>query len=99
SIQERREDTYPFLNSLFEDGRSDGLYAQPFAFSPVILCYNKEHFTEKGVFEPDSSWTWHDFWEQVGKLPSENRFGFFFNLASLNRWILFFLQNGAEFGT
>ncbi|GGG26432.1 extracellular solute-binding protein [Paenibacillus abyssi] len=90
------ERVYPFLNRAFTvDGK---LYAKPFVFSPVILCYNKKHFKEANLPEPDSSWTWNDFCHAVSKLtdtsPSHKRLGFYFHLLSQNRWPLFLLQNG-----
>jgi len=87
---------YPFLHRAFTVG--DKLYAKPFVFSPVILCYNKEHFKEANLQEPDSSWTWKEFSEAVDLLtditPSQKRLGFYFHLLSENRWPLWFLQHG-----
>ncbi|RKN83757.1 extracellular solute-binding protein [Paenibacillus ginsengarvi] len=90
---------YPFLEQPFRaDG--GGLYALPFVFTPVILCYNKEHFHEKELPEPDSSWTWEDL-RQAGHALSNgaNRFGFYFHLPSGNRWPIFLLQNNVAFRT
>jgi len=94
--QEPFDDLYPFLQKGFSQ---DGvMYAQPFVFSPVILCYNRDHFTEKEVPEPDSSWTWDDLIENCSKLAVQNeRFGFYFHLLNANRWILFLLQSGETF--
>ncbi|WP_010274343.1 extracellular solute-binding protein [Paenibacillus senegalensis] len=95
-----KESTYPFLNELFaeEDGRS---VVRPFIFSPVIMCYNLNHFREERVFEPDSSWSWQDLRSTLRKLCRPNqypkRYGFFFRLASINRWPILLLQNGASF--
>src|SRR5690606_6468865 len=70
--QVKKESTYPFLNELF--GESDGeLALQPFVFSPVIMCYNKDHLREQNLFEPDGSWTWDDLYELLRKLKKENR--------------------------
>jgi multiple sugar transport system substrate-binding protein len=93
SVDER---IYPFLNKAFtHDGK---LYARPFLFSPVVLCYNKKHFQQANLQEPDSSWTWQDFCQAAAKLtntsPMNKRLGFYFHLLSLNRWPLFLLQNG-----
>lgn len=87
---------YPFLSQAFTyEGE---LLVQPFSFSPVILCYNKEHFAERGLSEPYSGWTWDDLLEHAGKLAVENeRFGFYFHLLSNNRWPLFPLQSGMSF--
>lgn len=87
---------YPFLNQAFTVDNTQ--YVKPFVFSPVILCYNKKHFDEAGLPEPDSSWTWNDFSQAVTRLadatPSRKRFGFHFHLLSENRWPLWFLQTG-----
>ncbi|SCW34589.1 extracellular solute-binding protein [Paenibacillus tianmuensis] len=42
---------YPFLQSAFK--HRDRYLALPFAFSPVVLCYNCDHFADKGLEEPD----------------------------------------------
>ena len=87
---------YPFLTKAFTvEGK---LLAQPFTFSPVILCYNKEHFKQANLQEPDSSWTWDTFSKVAACLtneePSDKRLGFYFHLLSNNRWPLWLLQNG-----
>jgi len=96
SVQAEDSRCYPFLNRAFTvEGQ---LYAKPFVFSPVILCYNKAHFREAGLQEPDSSWTWEEFGKAVNQLqkntPSDKRMGFYFHLISQNRWPLWLLQNG-----
>ncbi|MEF3303134.1 extracellular solute-binding protein [Paenibacillus sp. GYB003] len=88
---------YPFLEGPFR--RGDELYALPFVFTPVILCYNKEHFLENELPEPDSGWTWEDLRGTGRKLSNGvDRFGFYFHLPSGNRWPIFLLQNGVVFG-
>ncbi|RKN83767.1 extracellular solute-binding protein [Paenibacillus ginsengarvi] len=93
---ERKEGIYPFLSSHFT--KNGALLVQPFLFSPVILCYNKDHFREKGLSEPDSSWTWEEV-RQAGKRLSNgsDRYGLYFHVLSDNRWPLFLLQNGVKF--
>lgn len=87
---------YPFLSQAFS--HEGELLVQPFSFSPVILCYNKEHFAEQGLSEPYSGWTWDDLLDHAGKLAVENeRFGFYFYLLSNNRWPIFLLQSGMSF--
>lgn len=91
--QQPNHDIYPYLNKLFVH---DGLqWVQPLTFSPVVLCYNRQHFREKNVLEPDSSWTWDDLKHAADRLavPSE-RYGFYFYLLSNNRWPVFLLQSG-----
>jgi len=87
---------YPFLtDAMTHEGR---LVAQPFIFTPLVLCYNKKHFREKGVLEPDSGWRWSDLFEQASKLAVENeRLGFYFHFPSSNRWPVFLLQSGFKF--
>lgn len=89
-------DIYPFLLPAFEnDGR---LYAMPFVFSPVILAYNKDHFEENDLPEPDSSWTWDDLLRVAGEITEgNNRVGFYYHALSDNRWPIFLLQAGAAF--
>ncbi|RKN86076.1 extracellular solute-binding protein [Paenibacillus ginsengarvi] len=94
--QEWKEGIYPFLTKPFV--KHDRLYAQPFVFTPVILCYNKDHFRELSLPEPDSSWTWDDLRRTGAKLSkATDRFGVYFHLFSENRWPLFLLQNGVVF--
>ncbi|MCC2684998.1 MAG: hypothetical protein K0R75_1897 [Paenibacillaceae bacterium] len=90
------EDFPAFLTDPFtENGRT---LMQPFVYSPVILCYNRDHYREKNIPEPDSSWTWEDLIRYAHRLavPYE-RFGFFFYLVSRNRWPVFLLQSGQTF--
>ena len=88
--------TYPFLNHLFcADGSR--LMLQPFVFSPVILCYNKDHLREQQLLEPDSTWTWEDLHQLLRQLKGVNRRGLFFHLSSVNRWPIFLIQQGVKF--
>ncbi|MCS7460656.1 extracellular solute-binding protein [Paenibacillus doosanensis] len=90
------EQLYPFAAAPFRRG-GDTL-VQPFIFSPVVLCYNKDHFREAQVPEPDSSWTWQDLFRYGRQLAVKGqRFGFYFYLPSRNRWPLFMLQSGDTF--
>src|SRR5690606_38176615 len=85
SEQTADEQVYPFLNQAFTVGGA--LYVKPFVFSPVVLCYNKQHFEEANLPEPDSSWTWNEFCDAVAKLTntdlSHKRLGFYFHLLSM----------------
>lgn len=93
---EPKINTYPFLLRPFTE--DDRLYVQPFTFSPIVLCYNKEHFREAGLPEPDSSWNWNDVQNASNALTHKNeRIGLFFHLQSINRWPLFLLQNKVVF--
>ncbi|WP_135552921.1 extracellular solute-binding protein [Paenibacillus cymbidii] len=87
---------YSFLTNAFQSGGK--LLAQPFIFSPLVLCYNREHFQEKKLPEPDSSWQWSDLIEHAAKLAAPNeRLGFHCDIYSPNRWPLLLLQTGAAF--
>ena len=87
---------YPFLSQAF---RQDGAQlVQPFVASPVILCYNKDHFLERGLPEPDSSWTWDDLIRHAAAVSEgTDRYGIFFHLVSEHRWPIFLLQSGMRF--
>ncbi|MFD0715483.1 extracellular solute-binding protein [Paenibacillus sp. GCM10027626] len=87
---------YPFLNRAFT--YQDNLYVQPIVFSPLVLCYNKEHFRKTGLPEPDSSWEWDDVVRSAEELAIPGRrHGLYFHLLSENRWPLFMLQSGMSF--
>lgn len=87
---------YEFLTRLFTD---DGqLYVQPFIFSPVILCYNRQHFLENRVLEPDGGWSWDRMFDIASQLAIPNeRLGFYYHFLSANRWAVFLLQRGGAF--
>lgn len=98
--QEADPAIYAFLNRAFTvDGKS---YVKPFAFSPLILAYNRDHFRDIGLPEPDSSWTWREFAHAAIRLSNckepARRYGFFFHLLSHNRWPLWLLQHGFSLG-
>ncbi|GAA3405763.1 extracellular solute-binding protein [Paenibacillus hodogayensis] len=74
------------------------LYMQPLIFSPIVLCYNKAHFRENGMLEPDGSWTWDDLMRAAEQLTDgKGRYGFCFHVPSKNRWPVFLLQSGERF--
>lgn len=92
----RAEGVHPFLFAPFTD--KDALFAQPFVFSPIVLCYNKAHFRQYGLPEPDESWTWDDVALASGRLSaSRGHLGFYMHFLSINRWPLFLLQSGLRF--
>jgi len=93
---------YGFLQSPFsKPEEEDAGYVRPFAFSPIVLCYNKEHFDKKGLPYPDSGWKWDEALEAANQLmvdDEENRTcGLYFHPLSVNRWPIFLLQNRIEF--
>ncbi|WNQ12342.1 extracellular solute-binding protein [Paenibacillus aurantius] len=74
--------------------RGEDRLLQPFVYSPVVLCFNREHFAEAGVPEPDGDWTWLDLFQTASRLsdPDKQRYGLYFNPLSDNRWPVFLLQ-------
>lgn len=87
---------YRFLNGAMSSNGE--LKAQPFVFSPLVLCYNKDHFRSMNMLEPDSSWSWSDLFENASKFTAQNeRIGFYFHFPSINRWPVFLLQSGMNF--
>ncbi|TMV52209.1 extracellular solute-binding protein [Paenibacillus mesophilus] len=89
-------DIYPFLTDTFTDGGK--LLVQPFIFSPVILCYNREHFRDYHALEPDGGWSWDRMFEVASQLAIPNeRLGFYYHFLSANRWAVFLLQRGGAF--
>ncbi|MDF2652332.1 MAG: hypothetical protein K0Q73_8137 [Paenibacillus sp.] len=88
---EPEEGIYPFLQDWF--CKEGVCYAKPIIFTPIVLAYNRSHFMEEGVPEPDGGWTWDDAIRHAAKLskPGE-RFGLYFYLMSEHRWPAFLLQ-------
>ncbi|MDF2663537.1 MAG: regulatory protein GntR, partial [Paenibacillus sp.] len=89
-------DVLPLLTSQYM--HEDQLFFKPIVYSPIVLLYNKAHFRECGLAEPDGSWTWDDL-IRTGELLSEveGRYGFHFHVPDINRWPLFLLQSGERF--
>ncbi|MEF3304996.1 extracellular solute-binding protein [Paenibacillus sp. GYB003] len=89
-------DIYPYLTDAFTYGGK--LLVQPFIFSPVILCYNRDHFRETKLHEPDGGWHWERLFETASKLAVPNeRLGFYYHFLSANRWSVLLLQRGGTF--
>ncbi|TNJ65196.1 extracellular solute-binding protein [Paenibacillus hemerocallicola] len=89
-------DHYPFLTEPFMAGGEQ--LVQPLIFTPLILCYNKEHFLENDLPEPDSGWTWDKLFRVAERLAVVNeRYGFYYHMLARNRWPLFLLQSGMKF--
>ena len=88
--------TYHFAQKAFTQRQT--LMAQPIVFSPLVLAYNRAHFQEANVPEPDGSWTWQDIIQHAKALavPGQ-RHGFYFYLLSDNRWPVFLLQSCMDF--
>lgn len=87
---------YPTLVKLFDFNDSSRL--QPVIFSPIVLCYNKTHFRECGLEEPDGAWTWHDLLRYAERLSNgKGRYGFGIHVQDMNRWPIFLLQSDERF--
>ncbi|MDF2721478.1 MAG: GntR family transcriptional regulator [Paenibacillus sp.] len=87
---------YDFLLKPFT--ADEQLFVLPFIFSPVILCYNRQHFLENGVLEPDGGWSWQRMFEMASQLAIPNeRLGFYYHFLSANRMSVFLLQRGGAF--
>lgn len=84
---------YPIASEAFY--HQELLYAYPISFSPVVLCYNKAHFREADLPEPDSYWTWDDLVQAARQLSEKRgRHAVYFVPASENRYSVFLLQSG-----
>ncbi|WP_214628033.1 extracellular solute-binding protein [Paenibacillus agaridevorans] len=93
---ESDQEAYPFLNKVFQ--HQSNQYANPIVFSPIVLVYNRAHFAEENVPEPDGSWTWEDTLKYSEILSRVNgRLGIYFIMVSSLRWPVFLFQSGEEF--
>lgn len=87
---------YPFTTEPFQH-RGEVL-ARPLIFSPLVICFNRDHLNECGLPDPAPNWTWTELMELAGRLAIDGqRFGFCFQLLSRNRWPVFLLQSGIDF--
>jgi multiple sugar transport system substrate-binding protein len=93
---EGADGVYPQLKELFmHEGRN---WLRPIIFSPIVLCYNKAHFRECGLEEPDGSWTWSELIRAAERLSDgKGRYGFSVRIQDINRWPIFLLQSGERF--
>lgn len=98
---ERRQNLYSFLQEPFETAERDFVFVRPLVFSPIVLCYNKEHFDKKEIPYPDSSWKWREALEAANQLlidgTDDRTCGLYFHPLSINRWPIFLLQNKVKF--
>lgn len=87
---------HPLLDRPFlaRDGRR---IAAPLVYSPVVLGYNKRHFTEAGLEEPNGGWTWYTLLKASRFLSRRGGIGFAAHIQSINRWTVFLLQSGFRF--
>ena len=83
----------PFLDAT---GRAA---AAPYVYSPIVLCYNREHFAACSQEEPQPDWTWYTLLKAARALGARlGVTGFASHMQSVNRWTVFLLQNGFRFG-
>ncbi|MFC3769428.1 extracellular solute-binding protein [Paenibacillus sp. GCM10012303] len=94
-LPDRLPGVYRFLTDVFSVGGRR--YVQPVIFSPLILCYNKVHFRENGLLEPDSTWTWSDMIKNARQLTRSDSYGLYFDPLSINIWPALLLQSGVKF--
>ncbi|GIP39494.1 hypothetical protein J31TS4_27740 [Paenibacillus sp. J31TS4] len=88
---------HPKLLSPFRDS-GGRVAAAPLIYSPVVLCYNRDHFREAGVEEPEADWTWYSLLRAARHLSRTlDVWGFAVHIQSVNRWPVFLLQNGFRF--
>ncbi|PYI52868.1 extracellular solute-binding protein [Paenibacillus flagellatus] len=74
--------------------------AAPYVHSPVVLCYNREHFAASSLKEPEEGWTWYTLLKSARTLAKRSGVcPFAAHMQSVNRWPVFLLQNGFRFGT
>ncbi|TMV48748.1 extracellular solute-binding protein [Paenibacillus mesophilus] len=89
-------DLYPQFSKHFST--EDRLLLLPIVLSPLVLCYNKAHFRDSGLAEPNGSWTWNDLIRHAEQLnDGKGRYGFAFHIQSMYRWPLFLMQSGERF--
>lgn len=94
-----KEQMYDKLLSAFSVNNK--ILAAPLTFSPVFLAYNATIFEKYQVEKPQPGWTVHDFIRSASKLTLDangdgilDLYGFTLS-ASLQRWTVFLLRNGA----
>lgn len=90
-------DIYSFLSPSFTVNKQT--YVQPLIFSPVILCYNKEHFNgyEQSVLSGPLKWSEFSTLLERTKNQGSYQYPFYFHPTANNRWPIFLLQSGVGF--
>lgn len=91
------QSTNAYLTKPFLDAEGHP-FAVPFVFSPIVLCYNLEHFRKCDLTVPDEGWTWYTLLKNARLLSRTlGVSGFHTHIQSINRWSVFLLQNGFRF--
>lgn len=87
---------YRFTEEAFSvDGK---LYSKPLVYSPTVLAYNRSHFEEAQIPEPDGGWTWKDAIVYAARLTEpDKRHGLYFYLLSDYCWPALLLLSGERF--
>lgn len=95
-VQQRKQELYPFLSDAFT--QNGELWVQPFVYSPLILAYNRSHFAQLGMQEPNSGWSWRRLFEcaEALQIPNE-RIGFNCYFSTANRASVLLMQRGKSF--
>lgn len=91
------DDFNPMQLKAFSTGGSQ--YILPHYLGTSAMYYNKNHFAEAGIPNPDSTWTWDDRREVGRKLTIRQdgnivRWGNMFPVTSLDRWANLVTANG-----
>lgn len=95
---EPKDGLYPSLCAVFRHRGKQRLL--PVIFSPIVLCYNKAHFREAGLQEPDGTWTWEEFTRNAELLSDgKGRYGFASHILDGNRWPIFLMQSAERLRT
>ncbi|AZB43757.1 extracellular solute-binding protein [Bacillus sp. FJAT-42376] len=81
------------------------VYATPFLFSPVVICYNQTLFKDAGMPGLQKMESWEDLLQAALKTTKTGadktlveHYGFCFS-SSFHRWPVFVLQNGGKLMT
>ncbi|MBS2969837.1 extracellular solute-binding protein [Metabacillus sp. KIGAM252] len=81
------------------------VFATPFLFTPVVICFNKTIFENAGLSGLQSIETWEDLLDAAQKATKiiedqhlVKHYGFCFS-SSFHRWPVFVLQNGGKLMT
>jgi multiple sugar transport system substrate-binding protein len=90
-------DYIPTLMSEFTlDGKTYGL---PKDWGTLGLVYLPEAFTQAGIAEPTSNWTWDDMRTAAQKIAAAGKYGGFCMSADWARFAPFVLSNGGNFAS
>lgn len=69
------------------------VFSIPFAFSPVLLFYNKDIFNKDRINYPDEKWNWEMLLNTAKHFTKGNLMGLGIRINLFNRWPVFAVQN------